>query len=221
MFLKYNIITAAMLAAAVAAEPKPAPTMPVMPEVLMLSSGEVLKKAVVKKCGPELVSLAGVGWTRGVRYEVLPDDIRSVLEPLRPGGARWFPGDTSVNTMEIEGQIFIQTAGVSSYKFGEVDVYIFDLFLLSKFAGAGLVLLPPPLHKTTTDADGKFKLRVPRNKPYFIFAQAHRFIAAGELSSMERYEWRVPMSAVRQGQILRLASDHRYPVSRVQIEEQR
>lgn len=192
---------------------------PEMPEVLMLSTGRVLKKAVVRKCGPELVTLAGPGWSTSVRYDALPDDVRSILEPHRPGGARWFPGDTSGNTLEIEGQIFIQTQGSSSYKFGDVDVYAFDLYLLNKFTGDGTtVYLSKPIHKTTTDADGKFKLRVPKNKPYFIFAQTHRFIAAGTLSENEYYEWRVPMSAVRKGQTLRLASEHRHPVSRVVIE---
>lgn len=197
------------------------PIYPELPEVIMLSTGRVLKKAVVKKCGPELVTLGGTGWVQSVRYDALPDDVRSVLEPFRPGGAQWFAGDTSGNTIEIDGQIFIQTQGTSSYKFGNVPVYIFDLHLLSRFSGdTRQVNLPRPLHKTTTDADGKFRLKVPKTKPYFIFAQAYRVVASGEISETLGYEWRVPMNAVRKGQQLRLASDYRYPQSEVVIEEQ-
>lgn len=196
-------------------------TYPTLPEVVMLSTGRVLKKAVVKKAGPELVTVGGNGWSESVRYEAFPDDVRSVLEPLRPGGARWFPGDTSANTLEIEGQIFIQTVGASSYKFGNVDVYLFDSHALSRFSGdTTLVHLPRPIHKTTTDADGKFKLRVPKNKPYFIFAQTSRERPGVETMITETYEWRVPMSAVRKGQTLKLSSDYRYPLSQVEIEEQ-
>lgn len=187
----------------------------------MLSTGRVLKKAQVKKCTVDLVVLSGTGWIESVRYEALPDDVRSQLEPFRPGGPRWFAGDTSDNTIEFEGQIFIQTAGASSYKFGNVDVYLFDLHLLSRFSGdTKNVSLPRPLHKTTTDADGKFKLRAPKNKPYFIFAQSSRVIAAGDVSETLLYEWRVPMSAVRKGQLLKLSTEYRYPASLVTIEEQ-
>lgn len=205
-------------AAALAQDAKP---FPALPEVVMLSTGRILKKPVVKKCGSEMVVLGGSGWTESVRYEALPDDVRSVLEPFRPGGARWFAGDTSANTLEIDGQIFIQTQGASSYKFGNVDVYLFDLHVLSRFSGdTKQIHLPRPLHKTTTDADGKFKLRVPKTKPYFIFAQSSRMVVAGESSETLLYEWRVPMSAVRKGQTLKLASDYRFPVSDVTIEEQ-
>jgi hypothetical protein len=219
--MKKQIIIAGALALACLLGAQETPY-PVLPDVVMLSTGRVLKKPVVRKCGAEMVVLAGTGWTQSVRYDALPDDVRSALEPFRPGGAQWFSGDTSANTIEIEGQIFVQTNGASSYKFGDTEVYLFDLYALEKFTGDGtMVLLPKPIHKTTTDADGKFKLRVPKNKPYFIFAQTSRFIAAGELSSTERYEWRVPMSAVRKGQTLRLASEFRYPSSLVQIEEQK
>lgn len=191
---------------------------PVLPEVVMLSTGRILKKPVVKKCGAEMVVLGGQGWSQSVRYDVLPDDVRSALEPFRPGGAQWFAGDTSDNTTEIQGQIFIQTQGSSSYKFGNVDVYLFDLHLLSRFSGdTRRINLPRPMHKTTTDGDGKFTLKVPKTRPYFIFAQAWRAIDVGSVS----YEWRVPMNAVKKGELLRLASEHRFSRSEVEIEEQR
>jgi hypothetical protein len=197
------------------------PAYPALPEVVMLSTGLVLKKAAVKKCGPELVTVGGAGWSNSIRYEAFPDDVRSLLEPFRPGGARWFPGDTSANTIDIDGQIFIQTAGASSYKFGNIDVYLFDLNLLSRFSGdTRKINLPRPIHKTTTDADGKFRLRAPKNRPYFIFAQAQRLTAGVQTTAIENFEWRVPMSAVRKGQILNLASDYRFPRSQVEIEEQ-
>ena len=194
---------------------------PELPEMMMLSDGFVIKKGVVKKCGPELVTITGASGLKSVRYEAFPDDVRSQLEKFRPGGPRWFPGDTGGSTLNIEGQIFIQTQGSSSYKFGNVTVYAFDLNLLSNFSAPGTVVrLQKPIHQAETDADGKFTIKVPKGRAYFIFAQASRFVAAGVDSYTQNFEWRVPMSAVRKGQLLKMSADYRYPSSQVEIEPQ-
>jgi flagellin-like hook-associated protein FlgL len=156
----------------------------------------------------------------GLRYEALPDDIRAIAEQKRPGGARWFAGDTSGNTEAINGQIFVQTKGNSSYKFGNTTVYAFDLSLLGNFTdGSKSVNLPKPIHQTTTDADGKFTLKVPIDRPYFIFSQANRLMVDGINTSNEGHEWRVPMSQVRAGKLLILSNDNDLPVSKVEIEK--
>ena len=197
---------------------KPQPPFPQLPESLILSDGYVIKKGVVRKCGPELVVfVSGAGVIKSARYEALPDDVRSQLEQFRLGGPRWFPGETSGNTDAIEGQLFIQTNGAGAYKFGNTTVYAFDLALLSAFSSDRLVRLPKPINQVDTDGDGKFVLKVPRSRPYFIFAQAHRLLSDG---GVERIEWRVPMSAVRKGKTLSLSSDYRFPYSYVEIEPQ-
>jgi hypothetical protein len=204
----------ASLAAAQVDLSKPVP-------VIRLPDGRVHKNVTFLKFGPAIVTIRSHLGTSVIRYEFLPDDVRSAAEQQRPGGPKWFPGDTSGNTEVIEGQVFLQTQGASSYKFGNTEVYAFDLALLTHLDNTGgkRVRLPLPIHRTTTDADGKFTLKVPVDRPYFIFCQASRFIAAGDLSETVSYEWRVPMSAVRQGKLLQLSSEHRFPVSRVEIEE--
>lgn len=188
--------------------------------VMRLADGRVLKNVQFVKFGPATVTLKSHLGAAVIRYEFLPDDVRAAAEQQRAGGAKWFPGDTSGNTEKIEGQVFIQTQGESSYKFGNTTVYAFDLALLSNLENAQgkLIRLPRPIHTTTTDADGKFTLKVPMDRPYFIFCQASRLVDAS-IGASATYEWRVPMSAVRQGKLLTLASDHRFSPTKVQIEE--
>lgn len=190
--------------------------------IIRLSDGRVLKNVTFVKFGADIVLMRSNLGPVGVRYEALPEDIRASAEQKRPGGPRWFAGDTSGNTEKIEGQIFIQTAGASSYKFGNTNVYAFDLYALDYFNQLGKPIhLPKPIHVTTTDADGKFTLKVPLDRPYFIFAQAERLTgdAASQNLSTSTYEWRVPMSAVRKGKLLLLSSDFRFSSSNVEIEK--
>lgn len=183
--------------------------------VMRLPDGRVLRGATFTKYGPELVTIRSNLGPLSVRYELLPDDIRAEAERHRPGGPRWFAGDTSGNTQTINGQIFVQTVGAGAYKFGNVDVYAIDLAALSNFSQPGKVKLPRPIHMTTTDADGKFALRVPIDRPYFIFAQASRLVETVRL-----YQWQIPMSDVRAGKPLALTQDNKSPVRRVEIEQQ-
>lgn len=196
------------------AEEKPLP-------VVRLSDGRVLRNVTFARYGGQTVTLRSHAGPVTVRYEALPDDVRSAAEQKRPGGPKWFAGDTSENTLSIEGQVFIATAGAGAYKFGNVDVYAFDVAAWQSFSqrSQGGVRLPRPIHKVTTDADGKFTLKVPVDRAFFIFAQASRLRTAGLDSWTERFEWRVPMSAVREGQLLRLSDQHREPFTeRLEIE---
>ena len=127
-----------------------------------------------------------------LRYEALPDEVRAAAEQQRPGGPRWFPGDTAANSIAIEGQVFVQTRGLGAYKFGEVKVYAFASDHLTAWTRVGfdqVVRLPKPLSVATTDGDGKFRLSVPKDTPYFLFCQTSRMFADG---SRELNEWRVP-----------------------------
>lgn len=187
--------------------------------IFRLSDGRVLKNVTFAKFNADTVLVRSNLGSLALRYEALPDDIRAAAEQKRPGGARWFPGDTSGNSETIEGQVFIQTQGASSYKFGNIDVYAFDLAALSYLDNPqGTVRLPKPIHRVTTDADGKFTIRVPLDRPYFIFAQATRVITGGTEVQEIGYEWRVPMNAVRRGKLLALSTEHRFARSKVVIE---
>lgn len=215
--MKFLAILLLLPLLALAQEPPKEPTFP----TVRLADGRVLRNVTFGRAGADTVVLRAASGPVAVRYEALPDDVRAAAEKRRPGGPRWFAGDTSGNTDTVEGQVFIQTAGAGSYKFGEVDVYAFDLALLQNFhhPSQGVVRLPRPIHRTTTDADGRFTLKLPRDRPYFIFAQASRLRVAGPDTWTERFEWRVPMDAVRAGKPLLLSSDHRTTyTARLEIE---
>lgn len=155
-----------------------------------------------------------------LRYEVLPDDIRAAAEQKRPGGPRWFPGETAENSEEITGQVFVQTAGAGAYKFGEVKVYAFAAAHLDAWQRVGfdqVVHLPRPLSVATTDGDGKYRLRVPKNTPYFIFCQTTRMFSDG---THEYNEWRVPGETFKTAKEAFLTGANASPRSRkVEIEE--
>lgn len=187
--------------------------------VVRLSDGRVLKNVTFSRFGAETVTMRSQLGPVTVRYEALPDDVRSEAERKRPGGPKWFAGDTSGNTRAIEGQVFIQTQGAGAYKFGNVEVYAFDLAALSRFEqGGGAVQLPRPIHRTTTDADGKFVLKVPRDRACFIFVEASRLRAVGVDTWTERFQWRVADSEVRAGRPLLLSQDNRAAPREVTIE---
>ncbi len=189
--------------------------------VIRLPDGRVLKAVTFAKFNFENVLLRSSLGSIVVRYDALPDDVRAAAEQKRPGGAKWFPGDTSGNTETVTGQIFIQTRGNSSYKFGNVTVYAFDINSLTNLdvPSDQTPRLPKPIHQTTSDADGKFQLKVPLDRPYFIFAQATRLIVVGSNTENENYEWHVPVSAIRAGKQLLLSGENAMTGRLVEIEK--
>jgi hypothetical protein len=215
--MKFLAILLLLPLLALAQEPPKEPTFP----TVRLADGRVLRNVTFGRAGADTMVLRSTSGPVAVRYEALPDNVRAEAERRRPGGPRWFAGDTSGNTDSVEGQLFIQTAGAGSYKFGDTEVYAFDLSLLQNFhhPSQGVVRLPRPIHRTTTDADGRFTLKLPKDRPYFIFAQASRLRVAGPDTWTERFEWRVPMDAVRPGKPLLLSGEHRTEyTARLQIE---
>jgi len=154
-----------------------------------------------------------------LRYEALPDELRAVAEQKRPGGPRWFPGDTAERQLAIEGQVFVTTRGASTYKFGEVKVYAFDAQHLDAWNRVGfdkVVRLPKALAVATTDADGKFKLSVPKDTVYFLFCQTSRLIG----NETEYNEWRVPGETFKNPKEAYLSGKNLSPrTEKVEIEE--
>lgn len=114
--------------------------------------------------------------------------------------------------------MFIQTRGAGPYKFGDVPVYAFPVESLDVWSmtPTGTVKLPPPMAETITDADGKFRLSVPKGKPFFLFAQAQRLMADG---TTERFEWRAPSTEIKHFNQVNLSSDWRFPRRPVEIEK--
>lgn len=187
--------------------------------VMRLSDGRIMKNVEFTKFGVVVVSTKSNLGHVGLRYEALPDEVRAAAEQKRPGGPKWFAGDTSGNTRTISGQVFVQTRGAGAYKFGNVDVYAFDISALSYFDGsARLVRLPKPIYRTTTDADGNFSVKVPLDRTCFIFVEASRLRTAGLDSWTERHQWRIAESAARAGKPLMLTQDNAKTPRAVEIE---
>jgi len=162
---------------------------------IRLADGRILQDVKFVTFKPLDVLIRHRAGPMAIRYEALPDDIRAAAEQQRPGGPKWFPGEGAENSISIEGQVFVQTRGEGAYKFGEAKVYAFaaeHLKAWDRVSRGQVVQLPKPLAVATTDGDGKFRLTVPKDTPYFIFCQASRLIAAGAQSFTEVNEWRVP-----------------------------
>lgn len=182
------LLVACLCCAALAAEvdlSKPLPR-------LRLPDGRILQDVTFVNFKTLDIFVRHKAGSLSLRYEALPDEVRAAAEQKRPGGPRWFPGDTVANSISIEGQVFVQTRGAGAYKFGEVKVYAFASAHLDAWKRVGfdqVVRLPKPLSVSTTDGDGKFRLNVPRDTPYFLFCQTSRLFADG---SHEFNEWRVP-----------------------------
>lgn len=185
---------------------------------LRLPDGRILKNAHVSTFRTMDVVIRHGGGAAVVRYEALPEEIRIEAEKKRPGGPRFFPGDTAANKTPVAGQVFITTRGAGAYKFSGVDVYAFPMEALDnwKHTASGPVQLPKPISHATTDADGKFQLYVPKDKPFFLFAQAQRQLSDG---AMGRYEWRAPSNEFKRLDQVFLNSDWRHEPSAVKIEE--
>jgi hypothetical protein len=159
---------------------------------IRLADGRVLQEITFTQFKALDMLVRHKGGSMVLRYEALPDEIRSEAEKKRPGGPRWFPGETAESSTPIEGQVFVQTRGTGAYKFGEVKVYAFASAHLEAWKRVGfdqVVALPKPLAVATTDGDGKFRMSVPKDAPYFLFCQTSRMFTDG---SHEYNEWRVP-----------------------------
>lgn len=157
---------------------------------LRLADGRVLQDVQFVSFKTLDVFVRHKAGSMSLRYEALPDEVRAAAEQKRPGGPRWYPGETTVETVTLEGQVFVQTRGAGPYKFGNVQVYAFDVVHLKMWDETFQreIKLPKPLAVATTDGDGRFKLNVPKDTPYFIYCSTRRLVGGFE----EVNEWRVP-----------------------------
>lgn len=196
-----------------------APTpVPSLPAELYLPDGRVLKNATITKMTTENVTIKHAGGYATLRYEFFPPSVRPSLEKVRPGGSKLPPGDTAAEQQVVDGQVFIPTAGMGPYKFGNVPVYAFDesVALIWTTTPTGTVKLPPPMAEAVTDADGKFHLTVPKGKPFILFAQGFRYIGEGK---NELLEWHVPSGEIKHFNQVNLSNEWRHRHRPVEIEK--
>ncbi len=190
---------------------KPVPRLP-------LSDGRVLEEVVVEKFRFLDVIVKHRRGMAVLRYEALPDEVRAAAEQQRPGGPKWFPGEVAANRIDIEGQVFVQTRGAGPYKFGNVKVYAFEVKHLDAWeTNLMTVKLPKPLVEATTDGDGRFKLSLPKDTPWFIYCRTRRIV--GQFT--ENNEWRVRGESFKNAKQVVLANENlsNGPIKVVEIEE--
>lgn len=185
---------------------------------LRLADGRILQDVTFVQFKALDVFIRHKTGSMSLRYEALPDEIRAAAEQKRPGGPRWYPGETAPSNVVLEGQVFVQTKGAGPYKFGNVKVYAFDAVHLKTWDETYQreIRLPKPLAVATTDGDGRFKLSVPKDAPYFIYCATHRILGKSE----EFNEWRVPGEKFKNPKEIVLNNDTvREPTKVVTIEE--
>lgn len=195
----------------------PAPIAPIAS--LRLPDGRIFRNATLANFTAETVLIRHAAGSAVVRYEFFPDDLRAQAEQRRPGGPRYYAGDTAKKQTTVAGQIFITTRGVGAYKFSSVPVYAFAIEHLKIWEHAtrvGPVELPKPIAETVTDGDGRFTLKVPEGEQFFIFAQASRLLSDG---SKAFYEWRAPSSEIKKFDHVMLESEWRHQFRQVKIEK--
>lgn len=185
---------------------------------LALPDGRVLKNATLANFQSDTVLVRHAGGSLAIRYEFLPPEIRVAAEQKRPGGSRLPAGEASLKTIEIQGQVFLQTQGAGPYIMANVSVYAFDIEHLAVWENTRInpVKLPQPIAMTKSDGSGRFKFTIPPDRPYFIFAQGARVLTA---TKTEWYEWRAPSSEIKKlDEVFLTNSPWRYDWRPVEIE---
>jgi hypothetical protein len=190
------------------------------PTELKLTNGAVLHKASADRWTSEYVVVRHVGGIDRIRYTNIAEPQRQVVLGLKTEqiahAQSASPGtsESKTNGITYSGQVFVQTVGAGSYKFGDADVYAFPLEALSAFeTNLSPVDLPAPIAKATTDADGKFTMIVPLDRPHFLFCQATRL--AG--SHYEYDEWHAPAKDIKDPGRVLLSSEFQTPYHKVRI----
>lgn len=186
---------------------------------LALPDGRILKNATLANFKSDTVLVRHAGGSIAIRYEFLPPDIRVAAEQKRPGGSRLPAGEVSLKPIQISGQVFLQTRGAGPYIMGNVPIYAFDIEHLTAWENTRLnpVKLPAPIAQTTTDGSGRWKLTIPPDRPYFIFAQGARVVSS---TLTEWYEWRAPSSEIKKlDEVFLTNAPWRYEWRAVEIEK--
>lgn len=157
------------------------------PSELRLTSGLVLKKCTVVRWTSDSVVVRHQGGVDPIRFDRIASEQRAAVEEVRkaaqkPVAAPITPAAAENNTT-IEGQAFIVTRGAGNYKLGDMRVRAFPIEVWGGDTHSWN--LGKPLAVATTDAEGKFRIKVPAGKEFFLYARGSR-MAGGE---HENYQW--------------------------------
>jgi hypothetical protein len=128
-------------------------------------------------------------------------DLKRSLEQFQAAEQRAAQSYQNTTKGTLTGQIFVATQGAENYKFGAVQVALFarnsiDMLVpvLKNFADSKIQeqteesdfyqsgafyfsYLHSPIQSAETDADGRFRIEVPRTGSFVIAAQAEQWVA--------------------------------------------
>ena len=183
------------------AKEKPAITQPIAE--IKLTNGAVFRNVTIVRYERDRVVLESSGGTGPITYGYIPEPLRTQMFAERDAQLAT-PKPAAVPTSSsaeksprvCEGQAFIVTRGAGNYILGDMTVYAFPMAVWSEADsqyGGETMRLGKPLSRVKTDAEGKFKLQLPSEEEFFIFAQGGRL--AG--SQSEFYQWTVKSSDLK------------------------
>ncbi len=169
---------------------------------LKLTNGAVFRNVSIVRYEREMVVLKISGSNAPFQYRYIPEPLRTQmfaerdaeLAKPKPAAVPIIPG-VEKSSRAYEGQAFVVTRGAGNYKLGDMAVYAFpkSVWYEAESTVGGTMNFGRPLARAKTDAEGKFKLQLPTEEDFFIFAQASRL--AG--SSAEYYQWTVKSSELK------------------------
>jgi hypothetical protein len=145
-------------------------------------------------------------------------DLKRSLEQFEAAEQRAAQSYQSATKGTLSGQIFVATQGAENYKFGAIQVALFarnsiDMLIpaLKNYADSKIQqqtnksdfyrsgafyfsLLKSSIQTAESDADGRFRIELPRNGNFVIAAQAERSVAGYPAGYKEHYYWLQPVS---------------------------
>jgi hypothetical protein len=145
-------------------------------------------------------------------------DLKRSLDQFQAAEQRAAQTYQSATKGMLSGQIFVATQGAENYKFGAVQVALFarnsiDMLIpaLKKYADCKIQqqtdksdfyrsgafyfsFLQSSIQTAESDADGRFRIEVPRTGNFVIAARAERWVAGYPAGHTEHYYWLQPVS---------------------------
>ena len=211
----------ALLTARLFAADAPAPAA-VFPSELKLSNGVTLHHATPTRWASDYVVVKHANGIDPVQYRYIAPEQRPVVLAMKEQAAAAAPtpaplartAPTAPTNTTLEGQAFIVTRGAGNYKLGGMLIYVFPAERLKAFDGYATVELGEPTTTATTDADGKFRLKLADDGEFFLFARVSRLTGA----SRESYEWIVLSAQITdRSNVLLSSNNNREPTRQVKI----
>jgi hypothetical protein len=169
------LFCAALSSAAVGAEK----SIPAFPTELKLASGATLRNTRVERWEKDVVVVRHAGGIDPVRFTTLAPESRAKIDEILKA---------QNEPRVVRGTVFVTTRGAGAYKFANTIVIAYPQSAFPSGASKpadGAV----PLGLATTNADGRFEIKLKDSKPAVLYCVAHRR-AAGDL---EVNRWVVPI----------------------------